>query len=86
MKPIILVMALSLILCSCGSRGYWTKTDFDVSKWQTDSYECRYRAEMVCYANAPGGGEFRGIAVAACVNDHFKMCIQSRGYYWVKTK
>ena len=86
MKTLFLIIFLSLIISSCGSRGYWTKQDFDGKQWQIDSYECRYRAEMVCYANAPGGGEFRGLSNAICVNDHFKMCIQSRGYYWVKMK
>ncbi len=85
MKLITAIIAMSLLALSCGPRGYWTRSDFNDAQWRIDSYECQYRAESVCYANAP----YDNRAVWAknlCVNRHFSMCIQARGYHWVEEK
>lgn len=80
MKSFLIVgIFLGLTLVSCGSKGYWTKPDFDSREWQRDRYQCQYNAEVACQYWNPHVGAITG---TICVNNHFRDCVQARGYIW----
>ena len=83
MKTLILAIIVGVLLLGCAHRpsGYWTKDKFDPAQWERDRYECKHDAEVVCQYYNPRVGVIPG---AICVNNHFRDCIQVRGYYWVE--
>ncbi len=80
MKTLIVFVVLCLLLVSCSSsRTYWMKENYDPDQYQKDVFFCQQQGRFGAY-------KYDGILYAISMNEIYKQCMYSLGYFVVAEK
>jgi len=86
MKHLTLIVCC-VLLAGCAPIYNYTHPQFSEAQWKKDRYECKHQASM--YEASQGGGAvgppgsgaaFMNFTAARAAAEHFKECLEARGY------